>query len=52
MRLQAMMATYGIQTQTPHEVRFQNVTVQIFMNLYLFSFFCFLGRAYPDMVLY
>lgn len=33
MRLQAMMGTYGIQTQTPHEVE----PVQVKFNRYCFT---------------
>lgn len=38
MRLQAMMATYGIQTQTPHEVEPVQIwsstqLVQVYQNL-------------------
>lgn len=37
MRLQAMMGTYGIQTQTPHEVE----PVQVILKYILTYFFIF-----------
>ena len=39
MRLQAMMATYGIQTQTPHEVE----PVQIWSSTQLIQVYSHLG---------
>ncbi|XP_075211939.1 putative phosphorylase b kinase regulatory subunit beta isoform X2 [Lycorma delicatula] len=49
MRLQAMMATYGIQTQTPHEVEpvqiwSSNELVKVYQNLGVNKKLCLSGR--------